>query len=492
MSRRKKRFRLSTFKAGALAIVLIALFSYGAYTKFANPFANPYTIHALFANANGLRQQSLVRIAGVNVGQVTNIAPAASCKSASTNPSSCEAADITMTIDPNGLPIHKDATFWIRPRIFLEGNFFIDLSPGTPEAPQAPTGYTFPIQQGREPVQFDQVLSAFKSDTRQNLQILLQQYGTALKQSGPAFNNSIQYWTPAYEYSSEVAHDFLGLQPHDLSNFIAQSGTVNGAIDTNPPNLKSLVTNFNVTAGAFARENVALENAVAQLPRTLGAAIPAFNALNAAFPPLRQLARTLLPGVKSTGPMVTASLPFISQLRQLVQPSELRGLTSDLSPTIPALARMEADTIPLMRDGVRPLSSCVANVIYPWSQLTVPDPHFNGSNGFPPHPVYVEQADYLPGLAGESRRLRRERPVHPGPLEPAASSRTRCSRDSSARRSLRWRRPTADAAGADAARPPHGSDLATAADGGSAVRDAARDHRSLGSDRDRADAARHH
>ena len=58
-----------------------------------------------------------------------------------------------------------------------------------------------------------------------------------------------------------------------------------------------------------------------------------------------------------------------------------------------------------MRDGVRPASSCLANVVYPWSQLTLPDPNFNASNGFPPRKVYVEAVDYLPGLAGESRNF---------------------------------------------------------------------------------------
>ena len=142
-----------------------------------------------------------------------------------------------------------------------------------------------------------------------------------------------------------------------------------------------------------------------QLPRTLSAAIPAFNALNAAFPPLRELAVTLLPGVKSTGPTIDARLPFITQLRLLVQPSELQGLTEDLRPTVPALAQLTNETIPLMRNEVRPASSCVANVIIPWSQLTVPDSHFNASNGFPPRKVYVEAVDYLPGLAGESRNF---------------------------------------------------------------------------------------
>jgi phospholipid/cholesterol/gamma-HCH transport system substrate-binding protein len=400
---KKRRKGMSKFTAGLIGIVLIVVFSYLAYTKFANPFAHKYTVHATFANANGLQPGSLVRIAGVNVGTVTSVAQEPGCKSASTTQSACQAADVTINITNQGLPIHDDATFAIRPRIFLEGNFFVDISPGTPEAPVANDNHTFPIQQGVEPVQFDQVLTGLQGNTRQNLQTLLQQYGKAVKQGGPSFNKSIQYWLPAYEYSSIVAHDALGIEPHDLSNYIAAQGQVAGAIDTHPQNLENLITDFNTTANAFARENTSLEQTVTQLPKTLSAAMPAFNALNAAFPPLRTLARALVPGVKSSGPMVDASLPFVTQLNDLVQPSELRGLTADLRPTVPALAKLTKDTIPLMRNEVRPTASCVANVIYPWSQLTVPDPNFNSSNGFPPRKVYVEAVDYLPGLAGESR-----------------------------------------------------------------------------------------
>jgi phospholipid/cholesterol/gamma-HCH transport system substrate-binding protein len=401
--KRKRRKGMSTLAAGAIGIFVVAVFSYAAYTKFANPFASKYTLHATFANANGLEPGSFVRIAGVNVGMVSQVSPEPGCKPSSKDQSACRAADVTMTIDNQGLPIHKDATFAIRPRIFLEGNFFVDVSPGTPAAPIAQKGYTFPVQQGVEPVQFDQVLTGLQTNTRQNLQTLLQQYGKAVKVGGPSFNQSIQYWLPAYEYSSIVSHDALGLQPHDLSNYIAASGSVAGAVDAHPAQLESLITDFNTTANAFARVNGALQNTVIQLPRTLAAAMPAFNALNTAFPPLRQLARTLIPGVKSTGPTVDASLPFITQLNDLVQPAELRGLTSDLKVTVPALARLSQATIPLMRDEIRPASSCVVNVIHPWSELTVPDPNFNASNGFPPRKVYVEAVDYLPGLAGESR-----------------------------------------------------------------------------------------
>ena len=395
---------MTKFMAGLLGIAALLLLSYLAYTKFANPLASEYDVHVIFASANGLRpQSSLVRIAGVNVGKVTAVEPVSSCKVNGTTQKQCQASDVTMTIQDIGLPIHQDATFAIRPRIFLEGNFFIDVHPGSPSAPTASNGYTFPINSGSQPVQFDQLLTSLQADTRHNLQLLLKQYGIAVKQGGPAYNASIQFWLPAYQYSSIVAHDTLGIQPHDLSGWIAKQGPVAAALDAHPQNLQSLITDFNTTAAAFARQDVALQQAVAELPRTLSAAIPAFNALNAAFPSFRAFARALTPGVISSGPAITAQLPFVAQLRQLVQPSELRGLAADLSVTVPALAKLTVATIPFMRNGVRPLSSCVANVVYPWSQSTLNEPNFNGSNGFPPHKVYVEAVTFLPGLAGESR-----------------------------------------------------------------------------------------
>jgi ABC-type transporter Mla subunit MlaD len=427
----RKRQRITTFRAGLIGIIALFLITYLAFTKFANPFATPYTVHAVFSNANQLRPQSLVRIAGINVGKVMSVSPVTGCRiKAQSGPSSqCSAADVTMTVDPNGLPLHKDATFYIRPRIFLEGNFFVDVNPGTPEAPVAPSGWVFPIQQGIEPVQFDQLLNSLQLNTRSNLQILLQQYGLAVKQGGPDYNKSISYWLPAYLYGAEVSHDTLGQQPHDLSGWIDRGGTVNGALNAHPQNLKSLITNFNRTAAAFASQSQALQAAIAELPRTLRVAIPALNALetdlctsaaqpappNCAPGPLRQFAKALVPGVKSTAPMVDASLPFFHQLRLLVQPSELGGcprpgapltqcgLTANLAKAIPALAKLNQETIPFMRNQVRPAANCQVHVILPWTHLTVPDQNFNASNGFPPRPVYVEGVDYLPGLAGESR-----------------------------------------------------------------------------------------
>jgi virulence factor Mce-like protein len=387
--------RFTTFQSGAIGIVVLILITYLCYTKFGNPFASPFTIKATFANANGLVQNAPVRIAGVNVGKVTGVQAIGGTNNA--------AAVVTMAIQDDGLPIHTDATFDIRPRIFLEGNFFVDVHPGSPSTPTVGSGHTFPIQAGSEPVQIDQVLTSLQLNTRHNLQTLIKEYGKAVFEGGPAYARSIPYWLPAYKYTGEVAHDFLGTRPHDLSSYIDQGGTVAAALDAHPRNLQNLITYLNRTASAFATQSANLQATVAELPRTLSAAIPAFTALNRAFPPLREFARALIPGVKNSGPTIDASLPFLTQLRALMQPSELRGLTADLVGTVPSLAHLSRATIPLMLKGVRPVSSCVANVIYPWSQLTLNDGVFSGQPGYPLRKVYQEGTDYLPGLAGEGR-----------------------------------------------------------------------------------------
>src|SRR5690242_4648276 len=103
--RRKGRRRkgMSVFAAGLIGIAVIIVFSYLGYTKFANPFASKFNIHATFASANGLQKGSLVRIAGVNVGTVTSVSTVSHCTVQGKVTKACQAADVTMTISNTGL-----------------------------------------------------------------------------------------------------------------------------------------------------------------------------------------------------------------------------------------------------------------------------------------------------------------------------------------------------------------------------------------------------
>jgi phospholipid/cholesterol/gamma-HCH transport system substrate-binding protein len=382
-----KRHRSHT-TIGLIALIVVAVAVYLGFTK-SIPFLPHYEVKAAFASANDLKPGSPVRIAGVEVGKVMSVQPLHQ---------GGEGALVTMRINKNGRPVHSDATAKIRPRIFLEGNFFVDLTAGSPSAPEMHDGDTIPVNQTATPVQLDQVLTSLQSDTRADLKTLLKEYATALDGKGAlGYNRSIQYWKPAYKNSAIVSAATLGTQEHDLSGYVKNAGATAAALDRNGNTLKSLVTDFRVTAGAFAREQDNLRAALTDLPNTLRAAEPALGALNAAFPPVRELARDLLPGVRSSVPAIDASLPFISQLRALVSQPELRGLASDLRPTTANLAKLSAHSLPLYAE-VRRNASCANDVILPFSKETVPDDQFPASG-----PVFEEAAKVLPGLAGESR-----------------------------------------------------------------------------------------
>ena len=396
--RRRTRSRLSRSQVGIITALLIAVLAFACYTKFANPFATHFTVEATFENANGLLPGSPVRVAGVQVGTVTGVSRLADASGVNRT-----AAEVTMQIDSTGLPLHRDATFDIRPRIFLEGNFFVDLHPGSPSAPTVGSGHVFPVGAGTEPVQFDQLLTSLQANTRASLQTLIRQYGEAVKRGGPAYNASIPYWLPAYKYSSEVSHDLLGTQPNDIERLVANGATVSAAFDRSPANLQNLIVNLDTTARTFASERADLAATVHELPITLAAATPAFDAVDAALPALDRFAIAAVPGVRSAGPASVEALPLITQLRLLVSPNELQGLAARLSATVPSLAKLTENSIPLLAKQVRPAASCVVNNIYPWSQLSINDGTANTTPGEPVRKVFQEAVDYLPGLAGESR-----------------------------------------------------------------------------------------
>ena len=401
--RRSQRRGLSFFQAGLILIVVVVSVTYLGFTK-AIPFQHHWTIKAVFKTSNNIKPNSPVRIAGVNVGKVTKVEHCNGCYPGK-DPKDKTEAIVSMRIDDKGRPIHTDSTFAIRPRIFLEGNFFVDMHPGTPKAPVLGDGDTVKADRTTSPVQIDQVLTTLDSDTRDNLKRLLSEYSTGLADGGGiGFNKSIDYWESAYKNSAIVNDATLGLQAHDLSGYINSAGAVAQALDRSPEALKSLITDLNTTANAFAREQDNLEQTVAELPITLRAARPALDALNRAFPPVRRLVVDFRPAVRSSGPTLDASLPFITQARKLVSKNELRGLVSDLVPTVPALARLNVATVPLLQQ-TRLASSCQNQVILPWSHDEVHDPFFPTAQGggTTQLKVFEEAPRFLPGIAGESR-----------------------------------------------------------------------------------------
>ena len=372
--RGRRRERISPWVIGLVMVVVIAVGSVIAYTKEL-PWSDEYEVTAVFPSGMKLRSDNPVRIAGVNVGTVTGTkllgeeaSESEGTAGLADETTASSGVEVTMALNEEALPLHEDAQFKIRPRLFLEGNYFIDVQPGSPSAPTVDEGHTFPVNQTSYAVQLDQVLTTLQYDVRADLQTLLQEFGAALSKHGGADGlRALNRNGPNLRYSAQVAEAFRGTQDGDLPGMISGLSRVLGGLSESQRDLSELVTNFSRFTGSFAAQDVALGQAIEQLPDTLAAADPFFDNLNASLPLVRAFAREALPGVRTSPESLRASRPFIEQLRLLMSPPELQGLAADLRTTVPKLYSLGEGNLALFKENRR-LSSCFNEVIVPWSK----------------------------------------------------------------------------------------------------------------------------
>jgi virulence factor Mce-like protein len=385
-----RRVRITPFRAGVLALVLIAVVVFFGFTG-ANPFLNPFELKASFRNAQNLGPGAVVRIAGVDVGQVTKVEPT----------DGSGAATVTMELEEDALPLHEDAQLKVRPRILLEGNFFVDIAPGSPSAGELDDGHTVPVSQTSTAVSLPDILAVLRKDVRTDLRTFLHEYATeGLGKGGAeAFNDAIPWFAPAYRNAAITNDALLGVQPQeDLQRLLRGQSRTFAALVDNPEALKELVTDLNTVAGALASQDRALAAAVPALRDTLRAGLPALAELNEALPTLRVFAREALPGVRSTPATLDAAIPWIRQARGLVSEAELKGLAADLRQAVPGLVRLNDRLVPLLGE-LRELSSCTNGVLVPFAESEIPSIEA-GNTGEEARRQILRS---FVGLAGESR-----------------------------------------------------------------------------------------
>lgn len=391
--------RMNPVRTGIVFLVILLVAIYFGFTKRI-PFKHGFRLKGVFASVLNIHPSSPVRIAGVDVGKVISIQREGN------------AGLVNMEIEPKGLPVHTDATLKIRPRIFLEGNWFIDLQPGSPTAKTVSSGYTVPLTQTSDPVQLDQVLDALNSDTRQNLQIFLQEYGSALTRkptpaedaeqdpdvhglnAAQALNKTYQRAGPALRDSGIVNQALGGTEAHDISALVAAIGRVTGALNVHEQQLSELFPNFNAFLSPLAAQSTSLSEALAHLPGALHSANRAFTALNASFGPTRAFSDALLPGVKQEGPTIAAALPWITQLQASLAPSELGGVARGLDEAAPSLAQLLGEQVPFYKQTDE-FSQCLSKLFFPGANTKIQDGA--ATSGVE---VYREFWSALTGLAG--------------------------------------------------------------------------------------------
>ncbi len=369
---------------GLLAVILVLVGLWLAFTKTI-PFTSPgYEVQATFRNAVNIAVKSPVRIAGVNVGKVTELEHKG------------DNTVVTFTIDDEGRPIREDASAQIRPRLFLEGNWFIDLHPGTPESKEMPDNGMIPVGNTATSVQVGDVLRNFQTPERANIQRLLASLGTGLNakptaaqdltfepfvqglSGGEALNLAYREGEVASRGTAIVNAATLGTGPNDLGNLLRGLARVTGAVNERGDDLQGFVTNFATFTGALAAESENLGLTIQKLGPTLVVARRALTSLNASLPALRGFAIASTPGLNELPRTIRVTRPFLLQLQKLLSKRELGGLARIIQRSTPSAAKSAAETLQLLPQ-LRNFGLCVANTISPTGEQVIEDGAF--SNG---------------------------------------------------------------------------------------------------------------
>jgi phospholipid/cholesterol/gamma-HCH transport system substrate-binding protein len=359
---RRRKPRVSNLAAAVIAIVLIVV---ACYLVFGGglPFgSSKFELKAAFTANTDLHIPSPVRIAGVQVGEVTSV------ERINGSPN---AGIVVMQIDKNGLPIHADATAAIRSRIFLEGNFYVDLQPGTPAAPLLGSGATLPASNTSGPVQLDRILSSLDTSARANLQKLVQGFGASLNKPGPdgktgaqGLNESLKYSAKAFETSAIVNQALLGEKPGDLTGVVKGEAAIFGALSASGDQLPQLIDSFDRTMSALAARQQQLGATIAALPALLRATLGADSALQASFAPTEAFAKALTPSIKQLGATIKVGLPWLQQLTKLTSQSQLGGILEQLAPATSNTSSALKSTTSLISEADE-LSRCFTKVLVP-------------------------------------------------------------------------------------------------------------------------------
>ena len=305
-----------------------------------------YRFNVRFQEATLLVQEANVRISGLDVGKV---------KKTSLAEGGGTLAEIEL--DNAYAPISSDARAILRPKSLL-GQTYVELTPGSQDAPPLPDGGTLSEAQIEQSVEIDELISAFDEDTRNNLRGWVRELATAIDKGRGEHLNDAFGTLPQFVASGADVLRVLDEEEPALRRLVKNSGIALGAINERRGQFRELIGNANNTFGALASRNEALAETINILPTFL-------DETRATVTRLERFAVDTRPLVRDLQPVATDLRPTLRNVGRLAP--DLEALFRNLDPVI----EEAPDTLPRAAEFLRGTSPLLQS-LHPYLQQLNP------------------------------------------------------------------------------------------------------------------------
>lgn len=301
---------------------------------------------AVFTDASALIPGNEVKIGGVTAGKVDAIELVDG------------KAHMRFTVAPEFLPVHQDATAFIKP-VSLLGERYVDLDPGSAAAPPLSDGAVLqPGQTGRL-ADLDEVLDVVDKPTGEALAATLTTLGLGVRGAGEAADAAVKQ-LPVTLLDADRLVRILREQNSTLAELVDTVTPVARSLGTDRgKRLDSLVEGASSLLAATASEQVALEQSLQALPATLQEAQERLAALadtaDRATPLLRdvrpvtsdvaEISTELTRLSRAADPALARLQPVLARARELI--TQARPVAADLAAAAPAARSAAADARPV-------------------------------------------------------------------------------------------------------------------------------------------------
>jgi ABC-type transporter Mla subunit MlaD len=310
------------FALSCFGILLWLWFSFGGPVPLR---PEGYRVKAQMPESALLVKQADVRMAGLDIGKVTNLSLARNGGNV-----------VEMEIDPEFSPLPKDVKAILRQKSLL-GQIYVELTPGDPRSGKLPDGGTLPDSQVEESVELDEIIRTFDKPTRLNFRSWVQELSTAIARGrGEDLSNAIGN-LPAFAANGSDLLEILDEQEASVHGLIKNAGLAQQELNRRYGEITQLVRNANGFFSAVASRDDALAQVISILPVFLDESRLTMARLERFATDTRPLVRDLIPVAVQLRPTIANVGRLAPDLKQLFL--NLDPLIEESEDTLPHAAR---------------------------------------------------------------------------------------------------------------------------------------------------------